>query len=90
MTNGSGDYAIAFSTRNQIKPLESGKFTRNLELLSNDAMSPLFLATIEATEEAILNSLFRATTMKGKEGRTVEALPIEKTLEILRKYNKLK
>jgi D-aminopeptidase len=90
MTNGSGDYAIAFSTRNRLKPLENKQFTRNLELLSNDAMSPLFLATIEATEEAILNSLFRATTMKGKEGRTVEALPIEKTLEILRKYNKLK
>lgn len=90
MTNGSGDYAIAFSTSNRIKQLESGQITRNLTLLSNDAMSPLFLATIEATEEAILNSLFRATTMKGREGRKVEALPIDKTLEILRKYNKIK
>ncbi|MBX7173131.1 MAG: P1 family peptidase [Pyrinomonadaceae bacterium] len=90
MTNGSGDYAIAFSTNNRIKPLENGQNTRNVTLLSNDAMSPLFLATIEATEEAILNSLFKATTVKGRESRTVEALPIDKTLEILRKYNKIK
>ncbi len=48
-------------------------------------MSPLFLAVIEATEEAVYNSLFRATTMTGN-GHTVEALPIEKTLEILRRY----
>ena len=53
-------------------------------------MSPLFLAVIEATEEAIYNSLFRATTVKGKENRTVEALPIDETLKILRKYNKIK
>lgn len=90
MTNGSGDYAIAFSTNSRIKSLENGQTTRNVTLLSNDAMSPLFLATIEATEEAILNSLFRATTTKGREGRTVEALPIEKTKEILRKYGKIK
>ncbi len=92
MTNGSGDYAIAFSTAPElrIKPLESGQFTRNLTLLSNDAMSPLFLATIEATEEAILNSLFRATTVNGRDGRTIEALPIDKTLTILRKYGKIK
>lgn len=90
MTNGSGDYAIAFSTNNRIKPVENGQTTRNVTLLANDAMSPLFLATIEATEEAILNSLFRATTIKGKENRTAEALPIEKTKEILRKYGKIK
>lgn len=90
MTNGSGDYAIAFSTNNRLKLLENGQNTRNVTLLSNDAMSPLFLATIEATEEAILNSLFKATTVKGRDGRTVEALPIDKTLEILRKYNKIK
>jgi D-aminopeptidase len=92
MTNGSGDYAIAFSTnaKNRLKPLGSGQTTRDLSLLSNDAVSPLFLATIEATEEAILNSLFRATTIVGRDGRTVEALPIDKTLEILRKYGKIK
>ncbi|MBI4873474.1 MAG: P1 family peptidase [Acidobacteria bacterium] len=72
-SNGSGDYAIAFSTAREGRPV------------ANDAMSPLFLAAIEATEEAVLNSLFRATTMTGN-GRTVEALPIERTLEILRRF----
>ena len=72
--NGSGDYGIAFSTaRNPAK------------LLSNDEMSPLFLAVIEATEEAIYNSLLRAVTMTGN-GHTVEALPIDKTIEILRRH----
>jgi D-aminopeptidase len=75
--NGSGDYAIAFST------------SRATNLLSNDSMSPLFLAAIEATEEAVYNSLFRATTVTGR-GHTVEALPIEKTLEILRRHAVLK
>ena len=49
-------------------------------------MSPLFQAVVEATEEAIYNSLFRATTITGRSGNTVEALPIEKTVEILKKY----
>lgn len=89
MTNGSGDYAIAFSSAPDAR-VKPGENLRSLKLLSNDAMSPLFLAVIEATEEAILNSLFRATTMKGKENRTVEALPLDRTLEILRKYNKIK
>jgi D-aminopeptidase len=53
--------------------------------LGNDAMSGLFLGTVEATEEAIYNSLFRATTVTGK-GRTVEALPMDRTLEILKKH----
>jgi D-aminopeptidase len=89
MTNGSGDYAIAFSVAPdvRIKPNEN---LRSLKVLSNDAMSPLFLAVIEATEEAIYNSLFRATTVKGRENRTIEALPIDATLKILRKYNKIK
>lgn len=92
MTNGSGDYAIAFSTasENRIKPLEGNPLSRNAKLLANDSMSPLFLATIEATEEAILNSLFKATTTKGRDGRTIEALPIGKTTEILGKYGKIK
>jgi D-aminopeptidase len=59
--------------------------SRRIEVLPNDAMSPLFLAVIEATEEAVYNSLLRATTMAGR-GHTVEALPLEKTVEILRKY----
>lgn len=73
-SNGSGDYGIAFSTvRNPTR------------LLSNDDMSPLFLAVIDATQEAIYNSLLRATTTNGN-GHTVEALPITRTVEILRKY----
>jgi D-aminopeptidase len=67
-TNGSGDYAIAFST------------ARNpATLVRNDDISPLFLAVIEATEEAIYNSLFRATTV-----RDVEALPLDRVIPMLR------
>ncbi|MBP9109435.1 MAG: P1 family peptidase [Pyrinomonadaceae bacterium] len=86
MTNGSGDYAIAFSTQNRIKASDA---KRNISVLGNDAMSPLFQAVIEATEEAILNSLFKATTVTGN-GRTVEALPLEQVKEILRKYGRIK
>jgi D-aminopeptidase len=90
-TNGSGDYAIAFSTAPElrIKPANLNA-PRDVKVLPNDAMSPLFLAVIEATEEAILNSLFRATTVTGKDKRTIEALPLDQTLKILRKYNKIK
>jgi D-aminopeptidase len=90
-TNGSGDYAIAFSTATElrIKPANSNA-PRDVKVLPNDAMSPLFLAVIEATEEAILNSLFRATTVTGKDKRTIEALPLDQTLKILRKHNKIK
>lgn len=89
-SNGSGDYAIAFSTATELRiraRTESGAeyVARNVKLLSNDAMSPLFLAVIEATEEAVYNSLFRATTTTGR-GHTVEALPIDRTIEILRKH----
>ena len=82
--NGSGDYVIAFSTVNRIHNGE--KAPRTVMLLPNDAMGPLFLAAIEATEEAIINSLLRATTVTGS-GRTVEALPIESTKELLRKHH---
>jgi D-aminopeptidase len=87
-TNGSGDYAIAFATSPDVrltKP-KDGVGIYSPKLLVNDSMSPLFLAVIEATEEAIYNSLFRATTITGR-GHTVEALPIERTMEILRKYH---
>ena len=89
-SNGSGDYAIAFSTAPQLRIHTSEKSpTRHVELLSNDAMSPLFLAVIEATEEAIYNSMFRATTMSGN-GHTIEALPIDKTVEILREHRSIR
>jgi D-aminopeptidase len=89
-SNGSGDYAVAFSTAPQLRIHTSEKPpTRHVELLTNDAMSPLFLAVIEATEEAIYNSMFRAMTMSGN-GHTVEALPIDKTIEILREHRSIK
>jgi len=90
-SNGSGDYAIAFSTAPElrIRTAAGNRASKsNVILLSNDAMSPLFLAVIEATEEAIYNSLFRATTTTGR-GHTVEALPIDHTLEILRRHSAL-
>jgi D-aminopeptidase len=77
-SNGSGDYAIAFSTNRQ-----------STALLSNDNMSPLFLAAIEATEEAVYNSLFKAKTTTGR-GHTIDELPIDKTIKILKKYNAVK
>jgi D-aminopeptidase len=89
-SNGSGDYAIAFSTAPQLRIRTSEKpQTRHVELLTNDGMSPLFQAVIEATEEAIYNSMFRATTMSGN-GHTVEALPVDKTIEILKKHRSIK
>ena len=88
-SNGSGDYVIAFSTapevRIRVTNQRDASPTRDLKTVTNDAMSPLFLAVIEATEEAIYNSLFRATTISGR-GHTVEALPMDRTLEILRKH----
>jgi len=85
-SNGSGDYVIAFSTAPQVRIHASDKeLTRKLEVVTNDAMSPLFEAAIEATEEAIYNSMFKATTMTGN-GHTIEALPIERTLEILKEH----
>lgn len=89
-SNGSGDYAIAFSTAPQVRiRTEEKALSRRIEVLTNDAMSPLFLAVIEATEEAVYNSLFRATTTTGH-GHTVDALPIDRTTEILRKYGAIK
>ena len=86
-TNGSGDYVIAFSSANRIR---AGDNLRSPQTLGNDATSPLFEAVVEATEEAIYNSLFKATTVTGRDGHRVEALPIEKTVEILKKYGAAK
>ncbi len=86
MGNGSGDYAIAFSTANLINADED---VRSIKVLGNDAMSPLFQAVIETTEEAIINSLFKATTITGN-GRTIEALPLDKVREIMLRYGRIK
>lgn len=85
-SNGSGDYVVAFSTAKDLRiPYDShGAERLTMEVVNNDYMSGLFLATIEATEEAIINSLFAAETMKGYQGHEVKALPIERVLEIKR------
>jgi D-aminopeptidase len=89
-SNGSGDYAIAFSTAPQVRIHANDKsLTRHIEILTNDAMSPLFQAAIESTEEAVYNAMLKATTMTGN-GHTVEALPIEKTVELLRRHQVIK
>jgi D-aminopeptidase len=78
MSNGSGDYVIAFSTVKVSELSEVG-------LVSNNQMSPLFQSVIEATEEAIYNSMFLATTVTGYRA-TIEALPLDETLAVLRRY----
>ncbi len=111
MTNGSGDYVIAFSTRRRIggsalkdslavadgrmgpsgnprpsgSPLGPIRLSDTVAVVTNDAMSPLFEAVIEATEEAIYNSMLRAETVRGFRG-TAEGLPIDSTVAILRRY----
>ena len=82
MANGSGDFVIAFSTRNEL-PFEEENATRTDELLYNDFVSPLFLATVEAVEEAVLNSLLKATTVTGYRGHTREAFPVDALREML-------
>jgi len=89
-SNGSGDYAIAFSTAPQVRVYANDKSTtRKIELLTNDAMSPLFEAVIEATEEAVYNSMYKATTKTGN-GHSVQALPIEETARVLRNHKLVK
>ena len=86
-SNGSGDYVIAFSTAEGVRvPYNPQSPLLEQKVLDNSAMTPLFLATIEATEEAILNSLFMAEAMTGN-GKAVEALPVDEVLEI-RKLHK--
>lgn len=87
-SNGSGDYVIAFSTNPEVrKPRTSSEPVAN-NVLVNSSMSPLFAATAEATEEAIYNAIFKATTVTSDRG-TLEAVPIDEVLEILEKYGAL-
>ena len=91
MSNGSGDYVIAVSTAEHLRiPYESSSPLREMKVLRNNAMSPLFMAVIEATEEAVLNSMFTAVPVKGNNGHKMEAIPMDKVLEILKKYNRIK
>jgi D-aminopeptidase len=92
-SNGSGDFVIAFSTapsvRRRLTPPSAGateSLTRQTEDLTNDAMSGLFEAVVEATEESIYNSLFMATPVTAR-GRTVDAIPLDRVRDVLKKYN---
>jgi D-aminopeptidase len=84
-SNGSGDYVISFSSAAAVRrPRDATRLTTT-EIGNTEELSALYEAVIEATEEAIYNSLFRATTM-GSKGGTVEAIPIDRVKEILARY----
>ncbi len=90
-SNGSGDYVIAFSTAADCRiPASPSSRTLTPRVLHNDAVSPLFQAVKEATEEAVYNSLFAAKTTAGHGGHSIEGLPVDKVLEICRKYRAIK
>ncbi len=88
-SNGSGDYVLAFSTSPEVRRLLDARGnmerTRQTTEVTNDDMSPLFQAVVEATEEAIYNSLFMATTVTSN-GSTVNAIPLDRVREVLKKY----
>jgi D-aminopeptidase len=90
MSNGSGDYVIAFSTAEEVRLRADADKIQQVPRLSEDDLSPLFQAVVEATEESIYNSLLKATTVKGYHGLEIPALPIERVKELLKKYGKLK
>lgn len=85
--DGSGDIFIAFSTANAGAASSDG--LRQITMLPNDQINPIFLATVQATEEAVINALVAAETMTGKNGHTVSALPHDRLREVLKKYNRL-
>jgi L-aminopeptidase/D-esterase-like protein len=85
--NSSGDIFIAFSTANPGAGKDAGE--TNLKMLPNDRINPLFAATVQATEEAIINAMVAAETMTGINGNTVYAIPHDRLKEVLQKYNRL-
>lgn len=85
--DGSGDIFIAFSTANSGANASQG--LRQITMLPNEALDPLFLATVQATEEAVVNAMVAAETMTGVDNHTVPALPHDRLREILKKYNRL-
>jgi D-aminopeptidase len=88
--NTSGDLFLAFATGNTgLERTRARRGTLEVSMLTNDAMTPLFEAVAEATEEAILNALCMATTMTGIDGRTTYALPLDRLCEVLRRYHHL-
>jgi len=87
-SNGSGDYVIAFPTTNRPSAARLAAGPPSLLPPSEEELSPLFEAAIEATEEAIDNSILRATTVHGRDGHVVPAIPIEKLREVMEKYGR--
>lgn len=85
--NGSGEIFIAFSTANPGAAASKG--LRQLTMLPNDQINPIFLATVQTTEEAVVNAMIAAKTMTGVNGHTVIALPHDRLREILKEYNRL-
>ena len=83
---GSGDIFVAFSTAN---PNAFNAKIADLKMVSNDGLNPLFQATVESTEEAVINAMIAADTMTGYDGHTAYALPHDKLREVLKKYNRL-
>ncbi|HEX7185171.1 MAG TPA: P1 family peptidase [Thermoanaerobaculia bacterium] len=88
MSNGSGDFVIAFSTRNLV-PFEMKDRVLAAEELHNDAMSPLFLAAVEAVEEAVYNSLLQAADVTGHQGHTVKAIPVDEVRALLKEAGRI-
>jgi L-aminopeptidase/D-esterase-like protein len=86
--NSSGDIFLAFSTANPRAATAEG--VTPVEVLPNDRIDPVFYATVQATEEAILNALLAAKTMTGADGVRVEALPVDRLLAALRRHGRLK
>lgn len=90
-SNGSGEYVIAFSTDASLRiPYAPAERTHAVRVLHNDRMDPLFMAAIEATEEAIINSLFMAGSMTGAGGREIRSLPVDRVMEIMKSYRPVK
>ncbi|HUC28547.1 MAG TPA: P1 family peptidase [Candidatus Acidoferrum sp.] len=85
--DGSGDIFIAFSSANP--GVAGAKGVHDLKMLANEQLNPLFLATVQATEEAVVNAMVAAETMTGINGKTVIALPHDRLREVLKKYNRL-
>lgn len=90
-SNGSGDFAIAFSTAKENRVPHNTKKLEKLRNVNvaNDDMTPIFMATIEATEEAVVNSLFKAKDVKGYNGKVTKALPVDQVLEMLKAEGKI-
>ena len=90
-SNGSGDFAIAFSTAKKNRVPHNTKKLEKLQNVNvaNDDMTPIFMATIEATEEAVVNSLFKAKDVKGYNGKVTKALPVDQVLEMLKAEGKI-